>query len=273
MNILIVDGNEKEASDRYIKLGMNTQYDVYSKVINKISNYECNVSVIHPAITDDFLPLGVSLDDFDGIAWTGSLLNIYDMSTSITRQIDLAKNLFTKKNKIFGSCWGLHVLVTAAGGIVRKNPNGLEAVVAKKIKLNANGISHRLYKGKKDLFDSFCWHYDEAESLPENSTVLSSNKKSKIQSVVFERNQSQVWAVQYHPEFDPSWIAGLMDQRKKILLGEKMYNSEKEFIDQKNYFDNYKFLQNEQLEEKYSDLINEKMHTLELSNWIEFLKQ
>ena len=153
MNILIVDGNEKGASERYKKRGMATQYDVYSKVINKISNNEFNVSVIHPAITDDYLTNGLSLDDFDGIVWTGSLLNIYDMTPPILRQIDLAKNLFTKKNKIFGSCWGLHVLVTAAGGKVRKNPNGLEAVVAKNIKLNENGISHKLYKGKKDSFD------------------------------------------------------------------------------------------------------------------------
>ena len=273
MNILIVDGNEKEASDRYIKLGMDTQYDVYSKIINKLSNYEFNVSVIHPAISGDFLPSGLSLSDFDGIAWTGSLLNIYDMSSSIIRQIDLAKNLFTKKNKIFGSCWGLHVLVTAAGGVVRKNPNGLEAVVAKNIKLNTDGISHRLYDGKKSLFNSFCWHYDEAESLPENSIVLSSNEKSKIQSVVFDKGQSQVWAVQYHPEFNPGWIAGLMDQRKKILLNEKMYSSEKELMDQKNYFDNYQYLQKGKFQEKYSDLIDEKMHTLELSNWIKFLKE
>ena len=273
MNILLVDGNEKEASDRYIKLGMDTQYDVYSKVINKLSNYKFNISVVHPAINNDYLPLGVSLDDFDGIAWTGSLLNIYDMSPSIIRQIDLAKNLFTKKNKIFGSCWGLHVLVTAAEGVVRKNPNGLEAVVAKNIKLNEDGIYHRLYKDKKNSFNAFCWHYDEAETLPQNSVILSSNEKSEIQSVVFERGKSKVWAVQYHPEFDPSWIAGLMDQRKEILLKEKAYNSEKDFIDQKNYFVNYKNLQDKQLKEEYSDLIDERIHTLELSNWIEFLKE
>ena len=145
--------------------------------------------------------------------------------------------------------------------------------MAKNIKLKEDGISHRLYKGKKNSFDAFCWHYDETESLPENSVVLSSNAKSKIQSVVFKRDQSQIWAVQYHPEFDPSWIAGLMDQRKGILLSEKAYNSEKEFMDQKNYFDNYKNLQNRQFEEKYSDLVDEKMHTLELANWIEYLKQ
>ena len=144
MNILIVDGNEKEASDKYVEMGMDTQYVVYAKVINDLSNNEFNISIIHPAIKTDFLPNGVSLDDFDGIAWTGSLLNIYDMTPSINRQIELAKNLFNKKNKIFGSCWGLHVLVTAAGGKIRKNPNGLEAVVAKNIKINENGLNHQL---------------------------------------------------------------------------------------------------------------------------------
>ena len=38
MNILIVDGNEKEASDRYIEIGMETQYEVYSNVIKSLSN-------------------------------------------------------------------------------------------------------------------------------------------------------------------------------------------------------------------------------------------
>ena len=33
MNILIIDGNEKEASDKYKEMGMDTQYEVYSKVI------------------------------------------------------------------------------------------------------------------------------------------------------------------------------------------------------------------------------------------------
>ena len=38
MNILIVDGNEKEASDKYVQLGMDTQYDVYSNILQKLSN-------------------------------------------------------------------------------------------------------------------------------------------------------------------------------------------------------------------------------------------
>ena len=272
MNILIVDGNERDASERYTNMGMDTQYEVYQKVLENLSTNKLNITVVHPAIKDEYLPIGISLDDFDGIAWTGSLLNIYDMTPSILKQIDLAKNLFTKKNKIFGSCWGLQVLVTAAGGKIRKNPKGLEAVVAKEITINDDGINHAMYKGKNKVFDAFCWHYDETETLPSNAKLLASNKKSEVQSINFDINDSSVWAVQYHPEFDPIWIAGLMQQREEILLKEKIYSEKKYFKEELNFFSNYTNSQNKKNEDKYKDLINLNNHYLELSNWIKQLK-
>ena len=205
MNILIVDGNEKKASDSYTKCGMSTQYDLYKDVLKKLLNEECNILTIHPAIYKNYIPVGISLDDFQGIVWTGSLLNIYQSGPAIERQIELAKELFKKKNKIFGSCWGLQVLTTAAGGSVRKNPLGLEAVIASDITLNEYGTSHPMYLDKPKKFDSFCWHYDEIDKLPLGAKVLSFNKKILIQSVSFLRNQSEVWAAQYHPEFDSKW--------------------------------------------------------------------
>ena len=155
MNILIVDGNKKEASDNYRKIGIDTQYEVYSKILKKIANFDINIKIIHPAVDKHYLPKGIGLDDFHGIAWTGSLLNIYDNSSSISRQIDLAKNLMEKNNKIFGSCWGLQVCVTAAGGKIRKNPKGLEAIIARDISLSKDGVSHPMYSGKSHIFDSF----------------------------------------------------------------------------------------------------------------------
>ena len=142
MNILIVDGNEETASNRYTEMGMPTQFDLYEKVLRNLIKKEINITVLHPAYIDNYMPNGVSLDDFQGIVWTGSLLNIYDFGPPIERQIELAKELLKKKNKIFGSCWGLHVLATAAGGTVRKNPKGLEAVIANNIEINSNGMNH-----------------------------------------------------------------------------------------------------------------------------------
>jgi len=252
-------------------MGMDTQYEVYNKVLENLTLNNVNISIAHPAFKQDYLPYGLSLDDFDGVVWTGSVLNIYDMTPSIINQIELAKTLFTKKNQIFGSCWGLQVLVTAAGGKIRKNPKGLEAVVAKEITINSNGINHAMYKDKNKIFDAFCWHYDETETLPSNSNILASNQKSKVQSLHFDINASSVWAVQYHPEFDPFWIAGLMKQREEILLTEQAFSEKKYFNEELEFFLNYKNLQDKKYTEKYKDLIDIKSHTLELSNWIKQL--
>jgi len=274
MNILIIDGNEKKASENYSILGMDTQYEVYSKVIRKLFNDKnLNISIIHPAIESNFIPKGLSLDDFEGIAWTGSVLNIYDGTPAIIRQVELAKSLLNKSNYIFGSCWGLQVLVTAAGGKIRKNPNGIEAIVAKDISINDHGVNHPMYKGKKKIFDSFCWHYDDTESLPQNTSVLASNLKSKIQSISFINNQSKVWAVQYHPEFDPVWMSGLMTQREKILLELGVYKSKDEFDSYKNYFSNIEKYQDKKRILNISEsLIDPNMHSVELLNWINYLK-
>ena len=267
MNLLLVDGNEKEASDRYIRLGMDTQFEVYKKVLKKISKKNLNITLIHPAVNDEYLPKGLSLDDFDAIAWTGSLLNIYNENKSIIKQIDLAKELLNKKNKIFASCWGLQVLVTAAGGKVRKNPKGLEAILAKNIQLNKNGILHPMYENKSPNFNAFCWHYDEAETLPNNTQVLASNSKSEFQSISFTYNNSSVWAVQYHPEFNPSWMVGLMNQRKDILLENNIYNTDSDFEKEKGILEGRIKLNDKELD-IYSDVIDEHKHSLEILNWL-----
>ncbi len=267
MNLLLIDGNEKKASDRYVNLGMDTQFEVYEKILKKNSKNNINITLIHPAVYDEYLPIGVSLEDFDSIAWTGSLLNIYNESKSITKQIDLAKELLKRKNKIFASCWGLQVLVTAAGGKVRKNPKGLEAILAKNIKLNVKGSTHPMYKNKKKQFSAFCWHYDEAEILPNNTHVLASNNKSDYQSISFKSNSSSVWAVQYHPEFNPTWMAGLMAQRQDILLQNNIYKTVKDFEKEKSIFENYRNLNNNDFN-KYIDVVDESKHSLEISNWL-----
>ena len=74
-------------------MGMDTQYDVYKKVLKSLSLVNLQIKIIHPEISNNFLTEGISLDDFDGVAWTGSLLNIYDMTTPIINQIELAKQL------------------------------------------------------------------------------------------------------------------------------------------------------------------------------------
>ena len=47
-----------------------------------------------------------------------------------------------------------------------------------KITVNKEGKNHHpMYKDKDDVFDAFCWHYDDTETLPSNSKILAFNNK------------------------------------------------------------------------------------------------
>ena len=63
-----------------------------------------------------------------------------------------------------------------------------------------------------------------------------------------------------------------MKQREDILLEEGDFNEKKYFDEEMYYFLNYKNLDHKINKDKYKDLINIKTHTLELSNWINNLK-
>ena len=273
INILIVDGNDQKNSDILKTIGMKTQYEEYSYALNKIAPSKLNIQVIHPAVKEDFLPSNINLDDFQGIAWTGSTLNIYNQTPPISRQIELAKLLLTKKNLIFGSCWGLQVLTTAAGGIVDKNTKGLEAVIAKNIKLNNKGSFHKMYLNKPRIFDAFCWHYDEVKSVPSNSTILAFNDHSFIQALSFKIHRSEFWGVQYHPEFTHKWMIGLMKMRKQVLLENEIYSSEDKYnqiIQALLDISKSKNISSEININK--SIIKQKIHYLELKNWLKYLE-
>ena len=98
-------------------------------------------------------------------------------------------------------------------------------------------------------------------------------KKVKFKQLVLLNENSKVWAVQYHPEFDPVWMSGLMSQREKYYWMKVFITTKKEFDSYKNYFSNIEMFNDQKIPLNISDnLINQKMHTLELSNWLNFLK-
>ena len=111
------------------------------------------------------------------------------------------------------------------------------------------------------------------EELPANSTVLSSNDNSDYQSVTFSRNNSEVWGVQYHPEFNSKWISGLISQRKSTLLEEKFFSSENNFHIMYNYLSDMDKYDSLRKDLEISDtLIDDNIRYRELINWLMHLK-
>ena len=101
---------------------------------------------------------------------------------------------------------------------------------------------------------------------------LAYNNYSDVQALTFTKDQSEVWAVQYHPEFSPYWVSGLMSMRKEILLENKIYDNEEDFRNMYKYLSN--FNKNKKLEKELklnNSLIDNSIRYIELHNWLKYL--
>jgi GMP synthase (glutamine-hydrolysing) len=142
--ILVIDGNVAEIRARQVAaLGYDSGTG-YARVLHRI-DASLQIDIVFAADGDPQFPAGVSLDDYDGVTMTGSALNIYNGGAPVMRQIDLAKAVFAAGAPFFGSCWGLQVAVTAAGGEVHANPQGREFGFARHILLTDAGREHPVF--------------------------------------------------------------------------------------------------------------------------------
>jgi len=129
--ILVIDGNVAEIRARQTAaLGYDSGTG-YAEVLRRI-DASLRVDIL-TAADGTSLPPGVALNSYDGVTMTGSALNIYNGGAPVMRQVELAKAVFAAGLPFFGSCWGLQVAVTAAGGEVRANPRGREFGFARRI--------------------------------------------------------------------------------------------------------------------------------------------
>lgn len=200
-SLILMEGNTAAKRALGAQLGVRSSSEIYAAAI-RVHFTDLVLDVVNAADPDWSLPNGKQLSDYDGMVITGSSLHAYDTDFAVTNQIALVAAAGEVGLPIFGSCWGLQIAVMAAGGLVAYNPKGREVGFARKILVNERGRTHPMFRNKTGVFDAPCIHYDEVTRMPEGATLLASNTHSLVQAAVIPVGKSEVWAVQYHPEFD-----------------------------------------------------------------------
>ena len=203
--LLVVEGNTAEARARQVEAGGRTLSDGYAELLRHLAPGAV-VDICYPADPGTNLPIG-GLEGYDGVAITGSALNVYDGGPAIERQIELTRAVLGSRTPLFGSCWGLQLITVAAGGTVRANPKGREIGIGRRIAVTLAGRAHPMYAGKGSVFDAITVHLDEVETLPPGTTVLATNAQSDVQAAEIRHDGAVAWGVQYHPEFTLTDIA------------------------------------------------------------------
>jgi GMP synthase (glutamine-hydrolysing) len=220
--ILVIDGNRAATREQQVAAGGQPSGEGYAAVLRGLAKVHCDI--VRPADGEVQWPAGTALADYDGVAMTGSALNVYDGGAHIERQIELARAVLDSGVPFFGSCWGMQVAVTAAGGRVRRNPLGREFGFGRRIELNAAGREHPMFRGKPSVFEAITVHSDEIERLPSGAVPLATNEMG-LQAVELRHGRGTFWGVQYHPEYSFAEIAATALRYGQLLLDEGLFAS------------------------------------------------
>ena len=254
--ILIVEGNLKEENQQFTDAGIQTHTESLKDSIAYFTK-NLEIDVANPSSDPKIFENIKNLNEYDGLIWGGSSLNIYNDTIEIRRQIDFMKESQKKIKKILAICWGMQVAVTAAGGEVKKCQKGTHRGIAHEIQINDNGLKHPLYKDKKNNFNTPAFNFDEVVTLPNNSKCLASNKVNKVQSIYFEINNNKVWGLQYHPEITYQKMIQLIEFRKDRLI-----ETRKVFNDYKEIDEHIASIKNE------ISVSDNQQRMIELRNWL-----
>ena len=271
--LLVIEGNSPQTMAEHVAAGGVPASKGYSDLLREVLP-GAMVDICYPGDPTAVLPEGESLTGYDGIAITGSSLHIYNGGVEVMRQVDLVRAALLTGTPVFGSCWGLQVITTAAGGSVRKNPKGREIGFGRRIRLTDAGRKHPMYAGKLDVFNAPTVHLDEVETLAPGMTVLATNTVSSVQSAEIRTDGSVAWAVQYHPEYPLREVAVIVRRIGTRLIEEGFFSG---LDDIKAFASDLDMLDGDpgckRLAWRHGiseNILNKKLRVSEVANWIEF---
>jgi GMP synthase (glutamine-hydrolysing) len=223
--ILVIDGNRATIRAQQTAAGGSPTGEGYVQVLERLAPVSCDI--VRPADGEVRFASGTGLASYDGVAITGSALNVYEGGAAVERQIELARAVFAQGVPFFGSCWGMQVAVVAAGGRVRRNPLGREFGFARRIELNEAGRHHGMFRGKPPVFEAITVHRDDIEELPRQAVVLASNDMG-VQALELRHGAGTFWGVQYHPEYSFAEIAAAALRYAEPLIAEGLFAGREE---------------------------------------------
>jgi GMP synthase (glutamine-hydrolysing) len=220
LKLLVLEGNTAAGRRRIAESAGATPAESYAAVLRSIAP-RAVVDVATPA--DASLVLPQPLDAYDGIAITGSALNIYKREVESLRQIDLVREIFARGIPMFGSCWGLQLATVAAGGEVGLNSAGREVAFARRITLTDAGRDHPMHAGRAAIFDAPAIHSDIVTRLPQGAIVTAWNTMCEVQAAEIRFGDGIFWGVQYHPEYRLHDIAAVIRRYGQTLVDEGFF--------------------------------------------------
>jgi GMP synthase (glutamine-hydrolysing) len=167
----------------------------------------CNV------LNGDQLP---AHDEIAGVVITGSAAMVTERLPWSEYTAGWLRELEDSTTPVLGICYGHQLLAHALGGQVDFHPKGRE-IGTTCVTLTDTGGSDPLCQGLERNFAAHVSHMQSVTKLPEGASILASNSFEPHQAV---RYRSNIWGVQFHPEFSEEVMLAYLKERAPSLQQE-----------------------------------------------------
>jgi GMP synthase (glutamine-hydrolysing) len=272
LRLLVLDAYDAAGRRALHGVGATLAGELYRRMLLRLEP-DAKVDVV--AHGDHSFDLPADLGSYDGITWTGSNLTVHRDTPGVRQQLELARAAFAAGVPSFGSCWAVHIAVTAAGGRCEANPRGREFGFARKVILNEAGRVHPMFTEKPMAFDALTSHEDHVVEVGPTTTVLAGNEFSAIQAVHVDHGRGTFWAVQYHPEYELVDVAQLGVLRAPQLIDQGFF---RDADDAKELMQELEALHADRARKDLvyrlgvgRDVLDAGVRTREVRNWIDVL--
>ena len=159
------------------------------------------------AVVDGQFPGGA--DAAEGWLITGSRFGAYEQHPWITPLEDLIRDIHAHGLPLIGVCFGHQIIAQALGGKVEKFAGGW-------------AVGRTAYRQGDQTLALNAWHQDQVTDRPEGARVLAGNGFCENAILAYG---DTIWTIQPHPEFESSFIDGLIRTRGRGVVPDRILDT------------------------------------------------
>ncbi len=206
-----------------MKIGILVTGRVISELVNEHGEYDVQFQRLLNGNGYDYQVWFVldgempeSTDEADGWLITGSKHGVYEQHDWIAPLEDFIRDIREAGQPLVGICFGHQIVATALGGTVEKYDGGW-------------AVGRQTYDFGGSEINLNAWHQDQVVEPPEEATVLASNDFCKYAALSYG---DRIFTVQPHPEFQASYLDGLLNLRAPGVVPDAIIDKAKSDLDQ-----------------------------------------